>query len=178
MAGRTAYTNIHGRRWGRGVRPYLLIPKILCVSVFFGGVVSTWVLVFLQPTPATVEEWLARAALSRQAFVWIIVPAIVGALLTGSMLGWMHLRAFLRMRWFQVKLLVVVLCVPALHVFMRTRSVELRAVLNQPDGLVAASQLWSQMRVGMIVTIGFALVMIILGRIKPRLGQDYGRVFS
>ena len=35
------YTNIFGRKPGRGVRPWLLIPKVIAVATFVGGYVAT-----------------------------------------------------------------------------------------------------------------------------------------
>ena len=29
--------NIYGRKWGRGMRPWLLIPKYICVALILGG---------------------------------------------------------------------------------------------------------------------------------------------
>ena len=38
------YTNIHGRRGGRGWRPYLLIPKYLAIGANFGGLLAAMII--------------------------------------------------------------------------------------------------------------------------------------
>lgn len=56
------YRNIHGRRSGRGIRPYLLTPKLLAVSVYFGGLViiiagSTALIVLARLKPRLGQNW-------------------------------------------------------------------------------------------------------------------------
>src|SRR5262249_30295486 len=91
-----------------------------------------------------------------------------------------HFRAFIRMRWLQTKLLMLAIGVPSLHFHMRGKADELHAVLARAgDGdLHRAVELWQDLRAGTIAAITFALVIIFLGRIKPRLGQSYGRIFA
>jgi len=83
------------------------------------------------------------------------------------------------MRWFVLKMVLIAVCVPGLHLFMSSRARALRAVLNAstPD-LQSAAFLWHQMLAGTIAALTFAVVVIVLGRVKPRLGQDYARTFS
>jgi hypothetical protein len=174
----SSYRNIHGRKWGRGLRPYLLLPKVILVGIFLGGIVSVLMLAFLEPPPGTHPEWTRHARLIQSMYIRVIVPALVGTLVTGILLSLSHLRAFLRMRWFQLKLALIVAFVPALHVIMRERSLALRAALAEPEDLAAAAVLRTHMMWGTLVVLLFALVVILLGRIKPRLGQDYGRTFA
>jgi len=173
-----AYRNIHGRRWGRGARPWLLMLKIVGVGVFLGGLVSVLVVQLATPTPDTPQGWVLQAALIRRAFVLVIVPGLVTALCAGSMLAVTLLGVFLRVRWFQAKLLVVAAAAPALHVFMRGRSAALRAALDSPPDLEAACRIRSQLLAGTVAAIAFTLVVMWLGRVKPRLGQDYARALS
>ena len=44
--------------------------------------------------------------------------------------------------------------------------------------LARAAEIWGDLRFGTLLSIGFAMCLVILGRIKPRLGQDYGRTFG
>ena len=63
---------------------------------------------------------------------------------------------------------------------MRGKALELHAALARgtPEDLAAARLLWHELRNGTILTILFALALIVLGRFKPRLGQNYARAFS
>ncbi|HPU34462.1 MAG TPA: hypothetical protein PK184_17340 [Phycisphaerae bacterium] len=177
MAGTRDYQNIHGRRFGRGARPWLLIPKVLFVAVFLGGLVSLLVLGFLQPTPTTAAEWTAQLTIIRQAYRCVIVPALAGALLTGVALTIVHRGVLLRMRWLQVKLALIVAFVPTFHLFMAGRSLALQDAITRVD-FAAATLLRKQLFRGTVATLAFAVAVILLGRLKPRLGQAYGRTFG
>ncbi len=172
------YRNLHGRQWGRGIRPYLLLPKVVVVGTFGGGLVTVLVLGFAAPAPDSPDAWRAQADVISRAYVHVIVPALLGTLLMGMCLASTHFHAFIRMRWFQVKLLLVAVCVPALHLYMRGRSLALKGALQAPADLAAAAVARRQMLAGTIATLVFALVIVFLGRVKPRLGQDYGRTFT
>jgi hypothetical protein len=172
------YRNVHGRRWGRGARPYLLVLKLAGASGFLGGLVSVLVVVLLSARPNTAEGWLTRAELIRRAFVFVIVPGLTAAMFSGLLLLASAWRALIRMRWFRVKALLVAVVVPALHVWMRNRSLDLQHAVSEPVDLRAANTIHDEMLVGTAGLILFALVIITLGRVKPRLGQSYGRTFA
>ncbi len=174
----TEYRNIHGRQWGRGIRPYLLLPKFVCVGIFLGGLVSLMLLELLRPPPRTPAAWAEHADRIRRAYTLVIVPALVGVLLMGLLLASTHFKAFIRMRWFKVKMVTVAVFVPTLHTFMQNRSRALRAaVIDAPDP-AAAGAIRQQLVWGTCAVLIFAFCIIVLGRIKPRLGQDYARTFS
>lgn len=85
------FANIHGRRQTRGLRPYLLIPKVLCVAGYFGGLLT-----MLVSTDASRIHRL------------IVLPSLIGAGLLGALLLALHGPILLRMRWLQVKLAAAV----------------------------------------------------------------------
>jgi uncharacterized membrane protein len=169
--------NIHGRKWGRGIRPYLLLPKVLCVAAFFGGLVTILVLAFLRPAPQNTADWLAEADLIRRTYTCVVVPALLAAMIFGAFLLLPVWRALIRMRWLQVKLVVVLLCVPTLHLYMRSRSLQFQAAIRDAQ-FGSAELLHHRLAMGTLAAIAFAVLVIFLGRIKPRLGQDYGRTFA
>lgn len=177
MSATPEYQNIYGRKWGRGWRPYLLIPKFIFVACFLGGLITLLVLGFLGSTPKTSAEWAREAEFIRGAYGKVIVPALIATLVAGAVLASAHLRVFLRMRWLQVKLGLIVVCVPALHLFMSGRSAALRHAVAHGH-LASARAIRQQLFHGTLVTLAFALVVVLLGRLKPRLGQKYGRTFS
>jgi hypothetical protein len=178
MADKTV-RNIHGRRGGRGARPYLLVAKLLGVSAFLGGLISVLVLVLMPDSGGDAEVWRMRAGQVRRAFEFVIVPGLLLAMLSGLVLLASVWRALIRMRWFVVKVVLVVACVPTLHVYMHGRSLALAKSLGQdPPNLVAAGEIRSQMIAGAVAALVFGGVVLVLGRIKPRLGQQYGRTFA
>jgi hypothetical protein len=174
------YQNVYGRKPGRGIRPYVILPKYVFVSIFVGGLFSMLVQGFLLPTPDQTEDWRRREWLLTNSYVFVIVPGLLGGMITGLVLLFTHFSVFIRMRWLQVKLVLIAICVPTLHFYMRGKAQELHAVLARgtAEDLQTAAALWSDLRGGTIASIAFALMIVFLGRIKPRLGQDYGRTFT
>lgn len=175
----TRRVNIHGRRGGRGIRPFLLILKLTGVAMFLGGLISLLILVLLPAAPQTVEAWQHQASLIRRAFLCVIIPGLLLAIVAGLLLAASMWRVMIRMRWFVVKIVVIAVGAACLHLFMHGRSVALQATLQRtaPD-LAEAAALRKQLLTGTAVTILFGLTVTILGRVKPRLGQDYGRTFG
>ncbi len=99
------HTNKHGRRPGRGLRPWVLIPKILSVSALFGGFLATTILLHTNH-PQTREQWQTLIETVSILFTHLIVPAVMCVILLGILLLLMHFRAFLSMRWVWVKLVL------------------------------------------------------------------------
>ena len=168
------HENIYGRRGGRGIRPYLLVAKTVFVAAFIGGLVSVLVLVLLPPLPATDEARRLYADALHRAYAWVVIPSLVGAMMCGLALLASFWRVAIRLRWLQVKGLLLVVCVPLLHSFMRHRSQTLQEMLaaDQPDGQVLATYR-DQILAGTIVVLAFGILTAVLGRVKPRLGQRY-----
>jgi uncharacterized membrane protein len=169
--------NVHGRKWGRGLRPYLLIPKLTMVAGFIGGLVATLILVYRAPAPAGPDEWRRHLDLVHRAFSHVVVPCLIGAMTMGVLLLSCHFAAIIRMRWFQFKLFLVAAGVPCLHVYMYTRMKALIEAVNT-DNFSAALALRDDMARGTAAALLFGLLVLTLGRVKPRLGQDYGRTFA
>lgn len=173
------YRNIHGRKAGRGARPYLIVVKLLSVAAFAGGLICVLVLALSGPPPQDLVAWRAQADLIRRLFLGVIIPGVTVAMVTGLLLFASIWRVMLRMRWFMTKAILVIVCVPSLHLFMRGRSQALRAALNaDPPDLAAVAEIHSHLLAGTLAALAFAVAALILGRIKPRLGQDYGRTFA
>ena len=167
-------TNIHGRKAGRGVRPWLLIPKVLAVGVYFGGLVVTTVIWFTgprrapDPTAPHVQAWIAQVSI---LFRFVLVPALLLAMLLGFVLFLQHPSVFARLRWWQVKVASVAIGVPAGHLFMASRFRLLKS---------ASPSNWSaefQLECGLVVLIAWTIWLIFLGRHKPRLWQNWARSF-
>lgn len=153
------------RRGGRGLRPWLLLPKFICVCVAFGALVTGLVL------------WVAETAsrsnglleIEHRIFGHVMVPAIIGALFFGLLLFLQHPRGFSRLRWLQIKLAVVVIFLPVIHVWVSSQLVALGYPEGKGDGATLVTWLY-------IAVITLVLLMI-LGRQKPRLGQNWARDF-
>lgn len=91
------HRNRHGRKPGRGLRPWLLIPKILSVAVVLGAFVAVAVLMHTR-TAQNLEQWIALIDMVITLFRYVIVPGVISILLFGLLLLIQHRRVFLRMR--------------------------------------------------------------------------------
>jgi len=176
MTDATEFVNKHGRKPGRGIRPWLLMPKIIALSAAFGGLLSAAMLVHVAGDSDMPQDQAVRLATHvRVIFRYVIVPAACLAVLFGVLLLLQHPRVFLSRRWMQVKLAALVVVVPITHFLGRGAMIE---AFRQIDA--GASPLPMLQRLA--YTIDFALVAIllvyILGRQKPRLGQNIAKTRS
>jgi len=174
------HENLHGRRQGRGLRPYLLIVKLFAIAVCVGTLTAVLALVFLHSPPADSRAWEFELLILGRAYRLLVIPSLGVAILMGLLLWKDHPIVFLRMRWLQTKLLVIVLCLPTLHVLMHLWMQRLTKLIP-PDGdeaLAEALTIRERLVGGSAAALSVAVILIILGRIKPRLGQDYGKTFD
>lgn len=166
-----AVTNIHGRKPGRGIRPWLLLPKVLCVGVYFGGVVAA---TFLWITADRTAPPLAALNQVSRLFLYVNVPALLAAIVLGILLFFQHPRQFIRLRWFQVKLVTLVLTIPAGHLFTSSRVRMLRQAFEQGQSDADNA---GQLTACLLVMVVLTAWVILLGRLKPRLGQNWARAY-
>lgn len=173
-----SYTNRYGRRQTRGWRPWLLIPKVIAVGIYLGGLAAATAVWFAGDFNALAADdpkrlWLI--GLIRTLSVGVIVPALISSMLLGVGLLLQHPRQFLRMRWLQVKLLVVAATVPAGHLMMSSTLQALRRATEsgQPDD-AAGTRLGLTLVALLIASCGIVLI----GRLKPRLGQNWARAYQ
>ncbi len=175
----TPYRNIHGRRGGRGLRPWLLSIKLLAVAAMFGGLCGSLVVCQLGlswfATLPGGEALTRTAPLLRAMYLYLIVPALLAAILAGVGLLTLHARTLLRQRWLQVKLAILVVLVPIGHMVMSAQLAAVRQTAAQ--GLRDPAPLASFRNGVIMLIVAFGLV-ILLGRLKPRLGQNWAKVHA
>lgn len=157
----------------------MLMLKLCSVATLFGGLIVLLVLVLAPGVPETPEAWRERTELLGRGFLRVVVPASMGAILAGLLLTASIWRVLIRMHWFLTKMVMVACGLPALHLFMRTRLLALRAeIATESPSVSEAVALWMQLLGGTTAGAMLVLAVMFLGRVKPRLGQDYGRSFA
>ncbi len=163
------YKNKHGRRPGRGLRPWVLIPKILSVGALFGGFLSAAVILHTHH-PQTLEQWAVLIETIGTLFTHLIVPAVLCVILFGILLFLMHWRAFLSMRWFQVKAVLLLIALPPLHLTGRWLIGQARLALEAGE-LDRVAKIMGRFTLTVDLAVLALIVVIVIGRHKPRLGQ-------
>jgi uncharacterized membrane protein len=165
-----AYLNKFGRKPGRGVRPWLLIPKIFGLITYVGGFCAVLVLwiasdfTSLELTDPRREMVLHQVS---RILVFLIVPAALTTILFGVLLLLQHPRVFLSRRWMQVKLLAILTVIPTCHFYARSQYTQLKNATEKNISDSAAGRF----QTSIIAAIAGSAVVIVLGRLKPRLGQ-------
>lgn len=171
MTAQQTIINIHGRRGGRGLRPWMLIPKVVAFSVYIGGlttVLGLWIasdftsLGLDDPRRALVLRLVGRL------MVYVVVPALLVTIGLGIALLMQFPAVMLRMRWMQLKLASLMLLVPASHFFCETRFVILRQATEKALSDSAARQF----TLGIACALIGSIWIVALGRLKPRFGQS------
>lgn len=171
---RKEYINIHGRRGGRGLRPWILLPKLVSVAVFVGAYVSATALwYYFRFGGAGDAVWPVQAV--SFLFRRVIVPSLFSTLFFGIVLLLQHPKVFIRRRWLQVKL-VIAMVLPAIHFAARRNFATVKAALLDPQSDVSPADLEAAsvtFSICLAVGLSGALMLVVLGRLKPRLGQQH-----
>jgi len=163
------YTNKHGRKPGRGMRPWLLIPKLLSVAALFGGFLAASVLLH-SADPQTPEQWKSLINSVSTIFLRLIVPAVFCVIAFGLLLLYLHWQAFLKQRWIRVKFILLLVALPPLHVTGRHLIHQAREALMAGDLDRVAETMG---RFTLTADLAVLAVAVVAGfsRHKPRLGQ-------
>ncbi|MFP4145334.1 MAG: hypothetical protein ACLFV3_09335 [Phycisphaeraceae bacterium] len=172
------YRNIHGRKQTRGWRPVLLIGKVLSYILLMGGLACVVVLLSgsnadLLPPPRLLHQL-------RQLYAFIIIPGSTAAILFGILLVIeAGPRVMLRLRWLQVKLAMVFLGLPALHLVSawqihrwKEYAEDLQAPALGLTPLPTKILFWTS-----LAGLAWLVLIVILGRIKPRLRQNWAAAY-
>jgi hypothetical protein len=167
--------NRYGRRPGRGWRPWLLLPKVMAVGLYTGGLAAAIVVWFgsgFSGLDKADPQRLWIINLIGRLMIWLVVPSLLLAILLGVGLFAQFPSQFIRMRWMLVKLASLAVLIPAAHLFLSSRLGLIRdAFMRQTTQEGAECQFgW-----GLVVTLMGSLWIVVLGRLKPRLGQNWAR---
>ena len=167
--------DVHTRRGGRGVRPWLLVPKVVAVALYVGGLAAaTFVWVGGDynaiPTGDPRRAWLIN--LVGRMMVYLVVPALIVAILLGVLLLLQHPGVFLRMRWLRVKLLLILLVIPFGHFWCRAQTLTLRDPTASLEAHAAAAR---RLTFGLVGTLIGSIGIVVIGRLRPKLGQNWAR---
>jgi len=166
-----AVVNRYGRRGGRGFRPWLLLPKVIAVGAWVGGLAAVMVLLKQMDQPEADRATLLHGieAIER----WVLTPALTAATLLGIALLLQHPGIFLRTRWVQLKLLLIF---GVLAPLWRVAEWRMQG-WGDADSPIAADEL-SLVRGLVVAALAVTAVIVVVGRHKPRLGQRVSSVSS
>jgi hypothetical protein len=159
---------------GRGIRPWLLTPKLLGVAVFLGGLTAlACYCLLIQPPIEDVAAWVVI----RRSIATIFWPCVFGGLaltlLAGLALFMQMPGIFWRQRWLKVKLIALAVLIPACHLWARSHIMAFDAALA--EGRLADLPHHLRMT-GWVFAISTGLFfgIVVIGRVKPRFRQKYG----
>jgi hypothetical protein len=173
VSAKQEYVNIHGRKGGRGIRPWLLIPKVLCLAIFVGAYVAATMLWFYYRMGySDGAAWPVRAV--SVVFRGVIVPSLFATLLFGVLLFAQHPKVFITRRWLQAKLLIAAALV-GVHTNARGTFQSIKAVVLDAAWQGETAEIEAEcvrFSVYLIVGLVGAVLLVGLGRLKPRLGQQ------
>ena|SRR5688500_6994240 len=156
----------------RRLRSWLIVAKVIAVALYVGGLAAVtfiWVGSNYNAIPPgdPRRQWLL--ALVGRIMVFFVIPLLIVAMVLGVSLLLRHPREFLQMRWLHVKLVLLLLLVPAGHFWCRAQSLKLRDAAATVETQAAAARALSY---GLVGTLLGSLAVVVLGRRKPRFGQS------
>ena len=151
--------------------PWALYPKLVCVGTLLGSFVCVLVLILATPLEDR-ADWQSLVDQVGVLFAFLIVPGSFLTVLFSLLLFWPQRRTFLKQRWAQVKLVLLVVALPALHLLARSTFTGIRREVENPNGSPEGpTGMMEFFTVLVVVTIVVLLVALWLARFKPRLGQ-------
>ncbi|MDH3584969.1 MAG: hypothetical protein OER86_12225, partial [Phycisphaerae bacterium] len=161
--------NIHGRKGGRSWRSILLVPKLLAVAMYVGGLAAA-LAVCLATDPQDQSQWEQLVDSLSAIFIWAAVPGLIAAIILGLLLLWPHRRVLWQQRWLRVKLATLVVAIPLMHWGMSSTLATLRMEVEhmEPGGPRGVLQMFEA---GLILALVVAAWIIFLARYKPRFGR-------
>lgn len=154
------------------------MPKLVGVALYVGGVGALAVLAgMLRGAEASSAVGLVRGM--QGVFWFALAPGAALASLCGLGLLALHGRVLLAMRWLQVKLALLVVGLPVIDVVLLERlgrvSRLARPVWEGEGGVGALAAMRSEAGALFWVSVGVGGLLVVvmwLGRHKPRLGQS------
>lgn len=151
--------------------PWVLYPKLICVAVLLGSFVSVLVLIFATRRE-DLDDWRALVDAVGAIFKLVIVPGSFMTVVFSLLLLKRGGRWFLRQRWARIKLVLLVVTLPALHLLARGVFTAIREEVERtgasPEGPTGRLEVFTLL---VVLTILVLLTAIWLARFKPRLGQ-------
>jgi uncharacterized membrane protein len=167
----TVYVNRFGRKGGRGIRPWLLIPKVLAVCGYLGALIAM-LSIWFGSDYANVPHGTQRLWVLQTISIlvrWVMIPCLLAAMALGLGLLLQIPRQLLRMRWMLVKLALLAIMVPTAHLVCSSAWRALRDAAVELRHDRAAERRFS---VALSLTLVGSSLVVVLGRLKPRLGQN------
>jgi uncharacterized membrane protein len=152
------------------IRTLLLVIKVIAVAVYIGGAVAVLALWLSSNfTTLAIGDPRRLALLDQIKFLLVdlLVPALLTAILAGLALFLLRPAAFIRMRWLQVKLISLLILIPAAHFFCRSRMLLMRHATDQ----ATSNNMARQFTLGFTLAAAGSVIIVLIGRFKLRFGQ-------
>ncbi len=162
-----------GRKRGRGLRPWLIQLKLAGLGLFFGGDAALVAIGSIGPRPTDAATWDFLREVMRAVFWPCVFGGLVVTIVAGIALFSHHPGVFARTRWFRLKFVLLLVCVPALHLAARGRVTALYAAIDAGD-LTALPPLQDQVTTAFAVAFVVMAGIAVIGKFKPRLGERPG----
>ena len=161
--------NKPGRAGGRRLRAVLLLCKHVGLVAALGGFAALAAIGLLVPVPEEPEGWRLLKGAMRAVFLPCVLGGLTATVGAGIGLWLLSPRAFLRARWFRVKLVVLAVGLPSLHLWARERVLAFYAAIERGELAELEERLGGVTR-AYLVALVFLAATALFARLKPRLG--------
>ena len=173
------------------MRPFLLIPKIISICAIWGVLAACALLILCAPESAhrsatgyLTDTHQLLTQLSHLNNI-LIIPALILANIFGLLLFLDEPRIFIRLRWLQAKMLLILLAYPPLFAFLHAKLFDVRSLiataLNNNSAEQTVSRLQHDLQIinlSIFTALILTTLIIILGRHKPKLGQNWAKTYA
>ncbi len=107
-------------------------------------------------------------------FRGVIIPSLIATLLFGLLLFAQHPKVFITRRWLQAKLVIAIALIGT-HTIARGTFTSIKAVVLDASWQGETAEIEAEcarFSICLIVGLSAAVLLVLLGRLKPRLGQQ------
>jgi hypothetical protein len=148
----------------------LRLLRALGLIGLLGGLASLVALWAFGPAPVTVREWQILQTAMRAIFYPCFFAGVLVLVPVGLMLWWRRRSRLRGRRWFRVMAIILIVCIPVLHISARLTSHEWQQAIDAGD-LEQAALLWN--RLGWLFLVGLIVLLIAawIAIAKPKMGQ-------
>jgi hypothetical protein len=156
------------------LRNVLRQVKLLGLIGFLGGLIASGSIgLLIHPRPQTIDQWQVLHHALRCVFWVCIFSGLVLVLLSGIGLWLIQRRTVNRQRWFRLKMLLLLVCIPTSHLWARGRTISLYEAMDAGD-LASLPHRLDEMTTAYLVSAAVFFGIAMLGRVKPRLEWSNG----
>jgi hypothetical protein len=148
----------------------LRLVRFVGLIGFLGGLAALASLWAFGPRAADAAQWHLLLSAMRSVFYPCFFAGVLLLVISGTTIWWRRRKTLNQQRWFRVMMVMVMVAVPALHIWARLTMMKLDAAIHDAR-LIEAAGLWNTLGGAYVIALVVFMAVSVIGMFKPRFGQ-------